>query len=59
MGKYLHFVKCTHYQKRITFIGGWSVNHPSAAHPLENIGLVCIFMGRMFIVRDPLFECMN
>lgn len=28
----------------------------AAAHPLENIGPVCIFIRRMFVVRDPLFK---
>lgn len=27
--------------------------------PLENIGLVCIFIDRMFVVEDLLFECRN
>lgn len=35
-------------------MGGLSPSIP-AAHPLENIGLVCIFRERMFVVDDLLF----
>lgn len=40
------------------WVGGLSP-FTTAAHPLENIGLVCTFIRRMFVVGDPLLKCMN
>lgn len=39
-------------------VGGLSPSFATALSP-EKIGPVCIFIGKMFVVRDPLFECMN
>lgn len=39
-------------------VGGLSPSF-ATARPLENIGLVCIFIDRMFVAEDLLFECRN
>lgn len=50
-----------HLLSEKNLIHKWVVRHSvlSAAHPHGKIGLVCIFIERMFVVRDPLFESMN
>lgn len=56
--KYLLYQYTTVSRESRLLVGGLSPSF-TTAHPLENIGLVCIFIDRMFVVEDLLFECRN